>query len=76
MIRTSYRGFDIEVSRERAMGGWENLYYSVFRERDGRCMEESFTEGEDSEEDFVGYMKERVDRWCDQPEQYSSEDDF
>lgn len=76
MIKVLYRGFEIEVRREAAMGGWENLYFSVVRQDDGRIMTDSFTEGSDDEHDFLAYIKKRVNRWCDHPELFESEDDF
>lgn len=60
-MKTSYRGYEISVSRERAMGGWDNLYYSIFRESDQREMVSNFTTGSDSVSDYIRYMKERID---------------
>ena len=34
-MRAEYRGYRIEVTRERCLGGWMNTYYSVFRASDG-----------------------------------------
>lgn len=60
-MKTSYRGYEINVSRERAMGGWDNLYYSIYRESDQREMVSNFTTGSDTVRDYVRYMKERID---------------
>lgn len=60
-MKTSYRGYEIEVHREKCMGGWENLYLTIMRESDGKYVEDSFTEGSDTVPDFIGYMKERID---------------
>lgn len=57
-----YMGFEINVTRERALGGWYNLLYIlVVRESDGLVMVDTFSEGADTVRDMVGYMKNRID---------------
>lgn len=34
----SYKGFEIEVKRERCLGGWDMVYFSVSRNSDGTEM--------------------------------------
>jgi len=60
-MKVIYRGFEIDVRRERALGGWDNLYFSIIRLSDGYILEDSFTTGEDTVRDYIGYMKERID---------------
>lgn len=60
-MKVSYRGYEINVSRELAMGGWDNLYYSIFRESDQHECVAKFTTGSDKVRDYVRYMKERID---------------
>lgn len=60
-MKTIYRGYEIDVYRERCMGGWSMLYFSIFRVSDGRECLASFTEGSDTVSEYVGYMKERID---------------
>lgn len=62
-MKLSYRGFEIDVRREESLGGDDTLYFSVFRESDAREMESSFTTGSDTVQEYVGYMKERVDEF-------------
>jgi len=60
-VKVVYRGHEIEVKRERCLGGWSELYTSVFRLSDGL---ECVCACEDSAEkvvDQVRYMKERID---------------
>jgi len=60
-MKVVYRGHEIEVTREKCLGGWSELYTSVFRLSDGL---ECVCAVEDSEEkvvDQVRYMKERID---------------
>ena len=60
-MKQTYCGHDITVTRERCLGGWQRLFYSVVRASDGYiCVED----GENSDErvrDMVGYMRERID---------------
>ena len=67
-LKVIYKGFEIEVKREQALGGWDNLYFSAYRLLDGWCLEESFTEGDDKVSDYIGYMKELVDSYLKNPE--------
>lgn len=60
-MKTEYRGHEIEVKRERCMGGWTMLYYSIFRISDGYECTSGCTEDTSPVRTYVGYMKERVD---------------
>ena len=62
-MKVEYKGYEIEAKREQSMGGWENLYFSVYRISDGLEVVCSFTEGSDTEEEYIGYMKDRVDEF-------------
>ena len=62
-MKTNYRGYEIDCSRDESCGAGEHLYFSVFRIEDQLCVVESFTTGEDSESAYVRYMKERVDEF-------------
>ena len=67
-MKATYRGFTITAKRERALGGWENLYYSVVSPT-GRFVVDSFTTGDDTVREYIGYMKERIDaELADDPE--------
>lgn len=59
--REVYRGHEIDVRRERSLGGDVLLYYSVFRESDGYECASGFTTGDDTVSDYVRYMRERID---------------
>ena len=60
-MKVEYKGYDIEVNREDCLGGWKNLYYSIYRKSDGFECVCDFTEGEDTVDDYIKYMKERID---------------
>lgn len=53
-MKKSYRGHEIEVTREPSMMGDKMLFWSIIRESDGYA-------GSDTVRDFVGYLKEQVD---------------
>ena len=64
-MRVEYKGFEINVTKEKCLGGWEMLYFNVYRISDGLCVEDSFTEGEETVRGMVGYMKDRVDEFIE-----------
>lgn len=60
-MKTSYKGYELRVERDQSLCGYEYLYYSIYRESDGYCCAESFSSGEETEEEFIEILKERVD---------------
>lgn len=69
-MRVDYRGFEIEANREKSMGGWSNIYYTVMRKEDGWFLEDSFYGGEDRIGSFVEDLKVLVDDYYENPEEY------
>lgn len=69
-VTTIYKGFEIDVSREPSLGGDILLYYSIFRESDGWCLEDSFSSGEDNVLSFTNYLKAHVDDYIQNPGDY------
>lgn len=60
-MKIQYRGHEIEVFRDKCMGGWSQLFYSIFRISDGRECTSGFTTDESPVHVYMKYMKERVD---------------
>lgn len=60
-MKVDYRGFEITVTREKCMGGWDQLFYSIFRKSDLYECTSGFSEGSDTVDEYIGYMKERID---------------
>lgn len=58
-MKTRYRGHEIDVYREKCMGGWSNLYFSVFTE-DGRECLTSFEDSAETVRDKIGQLKDRI----------------
>lgn len=55
-----YRGHKVTLTREECMGGWEMTYFYI-TDADGFELECDFSEGEDTLDEYVSYMKERID---------------
>jgi len=70
--KQEYKGYNIEISREACQGGWDMVYFDVFREVDGLHIVGDFSESEDTLEYFVETMKSRIDEFI--KTQGSSED--
>lgn len=71
-MKAVYKGHEIIVTRERCMGGWMQLYYSIFRLSDGYECTSGHTEDTSPVRTYIGYMKERIDTelagddpWCE-----------
>ena len=60
-MKQIYRGHEIDVRRERSLGGDVLLYFSVFRVSDGYECESNFTTGGETVRQYVRYMRERID---------------
>jgi hypothetical protein len=60
-MKATYRGFEISVTREKCLAGYDLLYFDIYRINDGYCLEESFSDESTPVREFMRYMKERVD---------------
>lgn len=60
-MRSSYRGYEITVNRERSLGGDMLMYWTIVRESDGRFFEDTFYDGAETVREFVQQLKTRVD---------------
>jgi hypothetical protein len=60
-MRTTYRGYEIKVTREKCLGGWSMLYYYVMRLEDGWFAVDSFEDSAETVRGMIGHMKNRID---------------
>lgn len=70
-MKTTYRGCEIEVTRDRCLGGWSVLFFSVFD--DGLEITSGFSETSDTVRAFAKGLKEVVDDYKEHPEIYLEE---
>jgi hypothetical protein len=76
-MKVEYRGFDIDVAKEKSLGGDKLTYFSVFRKSDGYEMTSGFSDDNDTVRTWIGMMKSRVDGFIDNPseEMHETPDD-
>lgn len=71
-MKTTYRDHEIKVTREKCLGGWDILYFSIFRIADLYECLSGFEDSEDNIEDKIQQLKNRIDDellekdpWCE-----------
>jgi len=63
-MKKIYKGYEIDVFKDRAMGGWNSIYYSVYRESDGlEVIADFVADSDDTVRTIMGCMIERVDEF-------------
>lgn len=67
-MKTLYRDCDIEVTREKCLGGWDMIYFSVFD--GGFEVTSGYSESNDTVREFIKDMKNLVDDYREHPEDY------
>jgi len=60
-LKVSYKGYEIDTQREESLGGYDLLYWSIFRKSDGYEADSGFTTGDDSMISWIKGLKQRVD---------------
>lgn len=74
-MKTLYRGYSIEVKREQALGGWDQIQYLVMRLKDGWFYQDGFHMGEyGTVRDVLNEMKGHVDLLLDFPNEIDDDD--
>lgn len=69
-MKITYKGCEIEVTRDKCMGGWDILFYSVFD--DGFEVTSGFSESSDTVREFIKDLKNLVDDYKEHPEDYEN----
>ena len=57
----SYKGYTLEVYRDKCLGGWDQLYFSIMRDSDGFECVSNFEESNEKVNDKMKQLKHRVD---------------
>lgn len=73
-MKEVYKGFEITISREECLGGWENTYWTIIRQSDLWIFEDDFTEGNDSLETIMEFLKAHVDDYLENPQDYEDDE--
>jgi hypothetical protein len=60
-VKTVYKGYEIDVHRDKCLGGWSQLYYSIFRISDGFECLSSFEDSAETIRSMIKNLKERID---------------
>ncbi len=60
-MRKLYRGFEIDVARQKSMAGYRLMYYSIFRKSDGYEVTSGYSDDSDTVWTWLTMMKHRVD---------------
>lgn len=70
-MKTTYKSCEIEVTREKCLGGWEQVNFSVFDTLDnGYEVASGYSDSEDTVRSFIKDMKHLVDDYRDNPKDF------
>lgn len=70
-MKVMYKGCEIEVTKDKCLGGWKMIFYSVFD--NGFEVTSGFSESNDTIKEFVKDLKGLVDDYREHPEDYTDE---
>jgi hypothetical protein len=68
-MKTDYKGFTLEVSREPSMAGETMIFYSAFRKEDDWCLDDGSSELT-SLRSVMQELKMSVDEYLKNPEDF------
>lgn len=69
-MKVNYKGFEINVEREKALGGWDSTYYQVMEIETGFFLVDSFSDSTDTIREWVKDLKKVVDGYLENPEEW------
>ena len=73
-MKSIYRGFEIEVKREKCLAGYPLVYYSIFRISDGWEFDGGFYDTNDTVRSVMSDMKSKVDDYIVNPQDYEGDE--
>lgn len=68
-MKTEYKGFELEVSREPSIAGEIMIFYSAFRKNDQWCLDDGCSE-QSSMRSVMTDLKMSVDEYLENPEDF------
>jgi hypothetical protein len=66
-MTVDYRGFEINVVKDRCLAGYDLTYFSIFRKSDGYEIASGNSDDADTASTWVGMMESRVDGFIADP---------
>lgn len=69
-MKTKYKGFEINVEREKSLGGWDSTYYYVMNEESGLMIIDSFSDSTDTVREWIKDLKRIVDDYLEDPDKW------
>ncbi|MMZ65413.1 hypothetical protein D1872_278180 [compost metagenome] len=72
-MKVNYKGFEIDAHREKCLGGWDMLYFSIFTPT-GYELLSSFEDSEEKVRDKIKQLKKVVEDYLVNPQNY--DDDY
>jgi hypothetical protein len=69
-VKEQYKGFEINVEREKCLAGYSMLYYSIFHISDGWELTSGFEDSAETVQEKIEHMKEIVDNYLENPQDY------
>ncbi len=72
-MKVNYRGFEIDVHRDKCLAGYSMVYHSVFRKSDGWELDSGFYDTSDTVREVIKDMKSTVDDYIKNPSNYGEE---
>ena len=68
IMKTTYKGCEIEATKDKCLGGWDMIFFSVFD--DEFEVTSGFSESSETIREFIKGLKEVVDDYREHPEDY------
>lgn len=72
-MKVNYKGFEIDVRREKCMAGYDMVYRDVIRIEDGYLLWGDFSDDADMIREHIKDVKFQIDEYLKNPEQYEKD---
>jgi hypothetical protein len=72
IMKVNYKGFKLEATREKSLGGWSTLYYTVYTPT-GFELVSNFEDSEETVKDKIQQLKGIVEDYLINPHNYDDD---